>query len=302
LITLPNTISLTMPTVDAGGVKLAYVESGTGPDVVFVHGIPTDLRAWSAQVPAFSSKYRVTIYSRRHAMPNKNQGSFLESTIQGNAADLESLIRTTTSPPVHLIGHSYGGFIAAYLAAYHPELVQKLVLIEPGISTLLIQNPESRAQMLSLLFRSPSIALSAGRYVRQYYNPMLAAYHKGDLDTALGLFLDGLMNQRGALGRLPKNVQTMVKENAATIGEVEARLPKFALQEAERIKAPTLLLNGANGTRIFQAINKKLSNAISNSRLSIIPESSHFPHFENPDSFNQKVLEFVGRTTLRTHD
>lgn len=285
-----------MPTVVAGKLTLSYVEKGIGLDTVLVHGIPTDLRAWSAQIPVLANKYRVIAYSRRLAKPNNNPGIFAESTIDNNAADLEFLIKEITSPPINLIGHSYGGFIAAYLAANHPELVSKLILIEPGISTILIQEPESKSQMLSLLLHSPSTALAARRYLRNYYDPMLKAYQSNDLDRALNLFLDGLMNQTDALRNLPENIQAMVRENAETIGEVEAKLPRFAKDDAKRIKPPTLLINGANGTKIFQAINKKLSQAIPHNRVATIPKSSHFPHFENPDSFNTHVLDFLAET------
>ncbi|HEX4920964.1 MAG TPA: alpha/beta hydrolase, partial [Candidatus Bathyarchaeia archaeon] len=216
-----------MPTIQANGNTLAYELTGKGPDVVFVHGIPTDYRAWMAQTPAFSARYRVLSFSRRLAQPNKNQGSPKDSTIENNAKDLEELLLQVTSPPIDLIGHSYGGFIAAYLASNRPELVRKLVLIEPGISTLLIQDPQSRGQMFSLLLKSPSVALAAGRYIRRYYNPMLDAYHKGDMDKALRLFLDGLMNKENALAQLTDEAQAMMKENARTIGEVEAKLPIF---------------------------------------------------------------------------
>jgi non-heme chloroperoxidase len=284
-----------MPTLDANGVRLAYVESGQGPDAVFVHGIPTDLRAWNGQVNYFSKSYRVISYSRRHAQPNTNPGSPSESTIENNAGDLEELIRKITSPPVNLIGHSYGGFVSAYLAANHPDLVKKLVLIEPGISTMLIQNPQSRTQMISLLLKSPSVAFAAGRYLRRYYNPLLDAYRRGDLDTALRFFLDGLMNRTDALRQLSEGVQTMVKENAKTIGEVEAKLPPFTEKDAARISAPTLLINGAEGTKIFLAINQELMKSIPGGEHVSIPRSSHFPHFENSDKFNELVFEFLGR-------
>ncbi|MBO0887598.1 alpha/beta hydrolase [Candidatus Bathyarchaeota archaeon] len=284
-----------MQTALVNGEQLAYVESGTGPSTFFVHGIPTDYRAWGAQMGPFSSKYHVIAYSRRLAQPNKNQGSFPESIIEDNAKDLEELIQKIGTPPVNLIGHSYGGFIAAYLAANKSELIRKLVLIEPGITTLLIQNPESKAQMFSFLLRSPRVALAAGRYIRRYYNPLLEAYHKGDLDGSLGYFLDGFMNKTGALGQLPENIQTMLKQNAATIGEVEAKLPPFKKNDARRISVPTLLINGSNGSEIFAAINRQLAKSIRNVEHTIIPDASHFPHFENPEKFNQVVLQFLER-------
>ena len=147
--------------------------------------------------------------------------------------------------------------------------------------------------MLSLLLRAPSVALAARRYLQNYYNPMLEAYHKGDLDTALNYFLDGLMSRKGALEQLPHDIKRMMSENSATIGEVEAKLPIFGKAEAGRIAAPTLLINGSDGTMIFRAINKQLAKSIPNSQIALIPSSSHFPHFENSSSFNKNVLDFL---------
>ena len=282
-----------MLTAEFNGIRLAYAETGRGPDIVFVHGIPSDYRAWDNQVAVFSKQYHMVAYSRRHAQPNNNPGSLRDSTIENNARDLEGLIRKTTHPPINLVGHSYGGFTAAVLASAKPELVRRLVLIEPGITTLLIQNPESRAQMFSFLLRSPSVALAAGKYIRQYYNPLLKAYDSGDLDTALNYFLDGLMNRKGSLGQMAQNLQVMVKENAKTIGEVEAKLPPFTTKDAQQISSPTLLINGSDGTKIFRAINERLAKSIPNSELATIPNSSHFPHLENSEGFNHKVIEFL---------
>ncbi|HEX4921390.1 MAG TPA: alpha/beta hydrolase, partial [Candidatus Bathyarchaeia archaeon] len=154
---------------------------------------------------------------------------------------------------------------------------------------------ESRGQMLSLLLKSPSVALAAGRYLRRYYNPMLDAYHRGDMDNALRLFLDGLMNGDNALAQLTDEAQTMMRENARTIGEVEAKLPIFTADDAGKIRAPTLLINGTNGTKIFLAINKKLASSIPKNELVAIDKSSHFPHVENPNVFNQRVLDFLAQ-------
>ncbi len=285
-----------MKRVDVNGVSLSYVENGTGPDLVLVHGIPTDYRAWDAQMVPFSFNNHVIAYSRRLAQPNSNPGSFDESTIENNAADLEAMIQKLGSPPVNLVGHSYGGFIAAYLAATRRRLVRKLVLIEPGVTTMLVKDPKSRGQAFSLLLRSPSVALAARTYIKKYYDPLLEAYHRGDLDKSLEYFLDGLMNSTGALNRLPDNVKKMVGENAKTIGEVEAKLPPFTRNDASKIDVPTLLINGANGSKIFLAINQQLAKAIPKNEHVLIPDSSHFPHFENPDKFNETVLRFFNNS------
>jgi pimeloyl-ACP methyl ester carboxylesterase len=115
---------LEVQTVEVNGARLAYTETGSGPDTVFAHGILTDYRAWEAQIGPFSQENCVITYSRRHAQPNDNDEKPRDITIEKNAIDLEGLIQMTTSPPINLIGHSYGGFIAARLAATRPRLLE----------------------------------------------------------------------------------------------------------------------------------------------------------------------------------
>jgi len=59
-----------------------------------------------------------------------------------NVADLvELIIKRLNLGPAHIIGHSYGAFIALYLAFEHPDLVKTLVLGEPPVLSLLEGNP-----------------------------------------------------------------------------------------------------------------------------------------------------------------
>src|SRR2546427_5080767 len=153
-------------TVDVGQVKLAYIEAGEGEPVILVHGIPTDYRAWSAQIGPLSSKYHVIAYSRRLAQPNRNEMDYEKSTIENNSADLIGLIEKLGFSAAHLVGHSYGGFAAAYCASTNPQLIRSLTLIEPAVSTMLLKNRKSRSEFLGLAFAHPSIAISAARFQR----------------------------------------------------------------------------------------------------------------------------------------
>ena len=103
-----------MAAIDVDGVSLFWSERGSGAPVVFVHGIPTDYRAWDAQVGGISAEYRAITYSRRYAYPNARAGDVRDSTVENNARDLAGLIQKLETRPVHLVGHSYGGFVAAF--------------------------------------------------------------------------------------------------------------------------------------------------------------------------------------------
>ncbi len=284
-----------LQTAIVGETKLAYWETGTGQPIVFVHGIPTDYRAWNAQVEAFSREYHVIAYSRRLARPNQNKEDYADSTIQNNSADLMGLIQHLNVSPVHLVGHSYGGFIAAYCAVTHPELIRTLVLVEPAVSTILLKDRKNPIQLLSLLLRSPSTAISAAKFQRNSLDPSLAAFNRGEFDTALRLNVDGIMNQKDALEHFPEAVRTMMKENEKTVGELAAEPPAFGRELASRISAPALLINGTNSPRVLHTIVDRLARAIPNSEVARFSGSAHFPHIEKPEEFNALVLEFLAK-------
>jgi non-heme chloroperoxidase len=280
---------------DVGQVRLAYVENGSGEPVVFVHGIPTDYRAWYGQVEPFSRKFHVVAYSRRLARPNSNPMDYEKSTVENNSADLVGLIELLGISPVHLVGHSYGGFAAAYCASTNPALVRTLTLIEPAVSTMLLKNRKSASQFLGLLFTHPSTAISAARFQRKSLDPALKAFRQENFDAALRLNLDGIMNQDGAFDRLSEQMRNMTKENERTVGELMAEVPVFGREEASRISAPTLLIHGTRSPTVLHAIVNRLRKAIPKGEISTISGAAHFPHIEKPLEFNELVLGFLSK-------
>jgi len=218
-----------------------------------------------------------------------------KSTIENNSADLVGLIEELKISPVHLVGHSYGGFAAAYCASTKPQLIRTLTLIEPAVSTILLRNRKSISQFLGLLFAHPSIARSAARFQRGSLDPSLKAFRRGDFDKSLRFNLDGIMNRRGAFEQFPEPVRIMVKENERTVGELMAEVPLFGREEASRISAPTLLIHGTDSPTVLHAIVDRLGKAIPKSEISTISGAAHFPHIEKPQEFNQLVLGFLSK-------
>jgi pimeloyl-ACP methyl ester carboxylesterase len=286
---------MSLQNVEVGPMKLAYVEAGEGEPVIFVHGIPTDYRAWSGQIEPFSARYHVIAYSRRLAQPNHNEMDYEKSTIENNSGDLVGLIQRLGFSSVHLVGHSYGGFVAAYCASTNPGLIRTLTLIEPAVSTMLLKNLKSRSEFIGLLFAHPSIAISAARFQRGSLDPSMKAFREGDFDAALRFNLDGIMNRHGAFEQLPESVRVMTKENERSVGELMTRVPVFGRDEASGISAPTLLIHGTDSPKVLHAIVDRLRKAIPNSETLIVSGAAHFPHFEKPREFNELVLGFLAK-------
>jgi len=284
-----------LQSITVGDVGLSYLRVGKGQPVVFVHGIPTDYRAWTSQLGPFSSKFDSIAYSRRLAKPNRNPDDYEKSTIENNSADLIGLIQNLGISPVHLVGHSYGGFIAAYTATTRPELLRTLTLIEPAISTMILKNRKSLAQFFSLLLTSPSTAISAAKFQRSSLDPSLNAFRRGDYDTALRLNVNGIMNRKNALDSLPDQIRGMMKDNEKTVGELISEPPAFGKDEAMKVNVPTLLMHGSDSPKVLHTIVERLAKIIRKSRKAVIQGSAHFPHFEKPQEFNRTVLDFIER-------
>ncbi|HEY6283662.1 MAG TPA: alpha/beta hydrolase [Nitrososphaerales archaeon] len=282
-----------MSKVDVGGVSLYYEETGSGQPVVFVHGIPTDCRAWGAQVEPFSKGRKMLAVSRRYAAPNVREGDVSDSTVQNNASDLKGFIEKAGGGPVDLVGHSYGGFISAFLAADHPDLVRNLVLVEAAISTLLVADQTSSAQSLGLLFRSPSVALSGRRFQTKSLGPSLKALDGGQVEKAVELNVDGVQDSMGAFRRLSEGARKMMLDNARTIAELRTTFPRFTATEAGRISAPTMVVNGQDSALWLRRIGELTAKAIPKARRVTVPGARHFPHMENPEVFNSNVLDFL---------
>lgn len=283
-----------MPTVDVGGVSLYYEEKGGRDPVLFVHGIPTDYRAWKAQSEPFATGRRFIAVSRRYAAPNKREGDLSDSTVHNNAADLKGFIEKVCGGRVDLVGHSYGGFVSAFLAADHPDLVRSLVLVEPAISTLLVADQTSAAQALGLLFRSPSVALSGRRFQTRSLMPSLRALDEGDLERAVELNVDGIQDMKGAFRALPQEARSMMLDNARTVAELRTKFPRFTANEAGMIRSPTLVVNGEKSALYLRRIGELMAKAVPGARRVVAPGCRHFPHMENPVFFNEKVLGFLG--------
>ena len=283
-----------MPVAEVGGVSLYYEETGTGDPVVFVHGIPTDRRAWKAQMESFSKRRRTIAVSRRYAAPNTREGDVSDSTVENNALDLKGFIEQLGGGKVDLVGHSYGGFIAAFMAAAHGDLVRSLVLVEPAISTFLVPDQTSAIQALGLLFRSPSVALSGRRFQTQSLAPSLKALDQGELERAVELNVDGIQDMKGAYRAFPEETRRMMLDNARTVGELKTKFPKFTADEAASISCRTLVVNGERSALYLRRIGELTARAVTGAKRVIVPDSRHFPHMENPSFFDEVVLTFLG--------
>jgi non-heme chloroperoxidase len=275
--------------IKIGGRQLHYVdqgEEGQSPVIIFIHGGLDDYRCWQFQIDSFSSKYRVISYSRRFAYPNKWIGNVVtENTIEENAKDLAELIRKLDLAPAHLVGASFGAYIALYCASKNPELAKTMVLNEPPILSFLARS--HRKDDVELL----------QRFITRVQRPNQDASKRGDFRKATQVAIDGIMDMENYFEKLPEEGKQFLMDNAKSLeSELESTMSTFfTVEDVKQITAiPTLLVKGELSPKYFLRIVDILSDNILNSEQIVIPNVSH-DDFKSGNFFSSKVMEFFAR-------
>jgi pimeloyl-ACP methyl ester carboxylesterase len=283
--------------IEVRKTSLYHEDTGTGRAIVLVHGIPTDYRAWNAQKDTLVSRnFKMIALSRRLSYPNDVSNIDKESsTVQNNAKDIVDLIQELDLKQVHLVGHSFGGFVSLYAVWKHPELFRSLVLVEPAVPSILVKNESNPFQVLWFLLTNPSAALSARRFQNGKLKQCLKAFREGDLKKAVEYFYDGIREENGAFEKLPPSIRDMMNHNGTSVAELGLEFPIFTKKDANSINLPVLLIKGENSPQWLRAIIDSLGKAIPTSKIVEIPNSGHLPHIEEPKAFNDALTNFLSQ-------
>jgi pimeloyl-ACP methyl ester carboxylesterase len=262
------------------GVTLPYVEQGSGEPVVFVHGAVGDLRFWEPQRRAVALRHRFIAYTFRYhgSAPWSDDGK--QYTMATHAADLAAFIAGLKAGPVHLVGLSYGGTLAALVAMEHPELVRRLILVEPSLFSLLAEAADGKT------------ALEAWQTSVQ---PVLVALKSEDAVGATKLLVDVVNNQgAGSFDKQPAALRQMLLDNARTLPLTFATTPMTVSCSAlGAVKAPTLVMDGEDTALWFSRINEAVVRCVPGSRRVTLADTTHLIPQQDPTAFNAAVLQFV---------
>jgi esterase len=266
-----------MPSQQVNGYELSYAESGSGGEpLLLIHGTLGDQRSFAAQMEPLGARFHVMALSMRHCWPGRWEegGDF---TIDRHVADAAAVIRALGRGPVRLLGHSRGGHIAFRVAERHPDLVRALVLAEPG------------GELDESLGGAPA---GTGRQAGAFAEAA-ALIAAGDIEGGLRRVAEHTGGP-GAWERRPEARKAIGRDNARTLlGQIHERRAPYSQAAAAAIRAPTLLLHGANTLPNFITNVKALTGAIPRAQMGVIPNATHGLTFENPTAFNAAVLEFL---------
>lgn len=270
-----------MQTLHVNGYDMAYLDVGEHrgtPPLVCVHGSLNDFRIWGCVLGLLTKQLRTICVSLRHFFPERWDGKGDTYSIAQHVDDLIAFIEQLEAGPVDLLGHSRGGHICFRLAQRRPDLLRRLILAEPGGELDASLDPVYKGGPSPLLARFTTAADKIA---------------SGDVEGGLEFFVDTLEGP-GRWQRLPPPMKQGLIDNAATlIGQVRDERPEFSRADAESIRTPTLFIGGARTRGLLPKVLQTLAAHVPNSKVAMIPNTTH-PMFEQaPQAFSEIVLEFL---------
>ncbi len=270
-----------MPFTTINGLKVHYQQAGTGPDIVLIHGLTGDLSIWflCKVIQTLSATHRVTAYDLRgHGYSDAPPTHY---TSADHAADLFALMDRLEISRAGLVGHSFGGVIAAHAAALAPERVELLVLSDPYFPALRHLEDVSKWghwQNFRAEARNAGVELSDEHW-----------YDVGKFfDQVLHLDGERLLSFRREVGLPALNrLQRLGNTSCGDDSKVAAGL---TAEKIEGIKAPALAIYGEHSP--FLATAEYLVAHLPHCRAAIVPGAKHRAPEENPDGFLRILVGF----------
>lgn len=259
--------------VEAGDIRLHLTRSGTGPALVWLHGSgpgATGMSNFAANVPAFADWDNLVFDHPRFGESDRPHipGDLIPYSGKHTLAALDALGIERFS----LVGNSYGGGVAAWIAATVPERVERLILMAPGgVVPPTVQSSTDLPYGIQLITRAMTGGLSKD-LVREFVTAMV-------WDPEL--VTDDLIELRYAAA-VTYNPEI---EGVPRMGDVSGMLGS--------ITAPTLLIWGKSDRFLPHQWAELWLEKIPQAELHVFARCGHWVQYERKDSFNEMTRSFL---------
>ncbi len=262
--------------IQANGIRMWVDRSGSGPAVVFIHGLTNDYTLFGAQRDAFSKSYSFVAYDVR-GYGQTDRAYDPPYDIDLLVADLRALLTALGIARATLVGFSLGGLISQQFAIKHPSMVAALVIVD-SVGQF---SPESRTMF------SERARIVETQGAQPLVDGMLSRWFTPEFHAQQPTRIADFRQQ--ILANDPATVAATCR--IATTFNLLDQLPSIA--------APTLVLVGEHdrGNPLPKA--REIQERIPGAELAVIPGAAHFGPVEQPETFNRMVLAFLDRAGVR---
>jgi pimeloyl-ACP methyl ester carboxylesterase len=263
--------------VTASGARLRVADSGSGSSVILLHGLFLDHTTWDAVSGPLGEHHRVLAPDLpgfgASEKPPVSRFSYEVEAFAEAVADLYAALELGRA---HVVGQCLGGAVALVLAARHPELVSKLVLVDA-----LCETPRLGAfGQLGLL------PLVGGVVFKQVWGKnAFRVLLRDRLSPAAGRNDAKLEHHYAAFSEPAARVSAL-----ATLRAVQDPRPLVA--RTPGVRTPTLVVWGSGDRVVPVSAGKRLAREIPGARLELLG-TGHAPQDEAPEALGTAIRRFL---------
>jgi pimeloyl-ACP methyl ester carboxylesterase len=288
------TAPVTHGTVLARGLRLHYVEQGSGPPVLLLHGFPEYSGAWHGVMERLAPQVRAIALDTRGIGQSDAAADVQGYDIAELVRDVKDVVAALGYRKVTLVGHDWGGFIAWKVAIRHPELLDRLVIVNAAhtgvLERLLHEDAEqAKASQYMLAFRSERGEELVSRndfagFRREMLEPARAAGSLSDAqaDDYLRLWRDSKSVSAGL---------NYYRANKSGPPSGDDRAPRPL--DATRVTVPTLVIWGDQDIYFTPRTLELLPTVVPDLAVRRFADSSHWIVHQQPGAVADLIAAFV---------
>ncbi|MGH2888432.1 MAG: alpha/beta fold hydrolase [Solirubrobacteraceae bacterium] len=270
--------------------RLHYVEAGEGPLVVLLHGFPEFWYGWRSQIPALAAAgFRVVAPDMRGYNLSAKPAGVAAYPLRRLAADVRDLINERGAQTARVAGHDWGGAVAWGVAMNHPEVVERLAILNvPHPRRLLaaLRRPRQASRSWYMFFfQLPWLPEQVTRAQRwQLFRAFVlgsaarpGAFTAVDVDRYVEAW-----SQPGALTAMINYYRAAFRQS-----------PRRAETRMRVVQAPTLVIWGERDRYLGRELAEPDRADVPNlERVVRLPDASHWVQHDEPERVNQLLTEF----------
>ncbi len=269
-MTTPNDTQARILPVWQNRIRMRVLSKGTGPALVFFHG-PWGLH-WDPFLDTLSQHFTVHAPEHPGTSPGAPDDIYHLDSLWDLILCYDELLEQMGLDGAAFVGHSFGAMVACEVAAAYPRRPGRLALIDPiglwrddaPVANWMLLNPQ---QLAGAIFGDPA---SAG--ARQLFA-------QTQDEEARVTAQVGLTWAMGATGKFIWPIPD-----------------KGLKKRIHRVKAPTLLIWGAEDRLVSPVYAEEFRRQIAGARVEIVNGAGHAPHLEQPAAVAGLVRDFLHRS------
>ena len=262
--------------------RIAYLDIGTGPPVILIHGFGGSMWQWEHQQHALSQHFRtLTLDLPGSGLSDKPDIDYLPDQMLDFCIGFMDALEISQAT---LVGNSMGAGLAIGMALTHPTRIDKLVLID-GLPSHVKAKLASRSFKQALESRAPSWLVSFGNWL---FGGLVTESVLKEIVHDHRLLTPAVIERSNRNRRRPGIIKPLMAARNA--------LPSWEADFAPRLSSiahPTMIIWGEYDRLFPVAVGEELHHRIRGSTFVRVSDAGHMPQWERPDLVNRSLIAYI---------